>query len=96
MVKNLAKKAIGGVLTLSQGHGYVEKASMAADRLKIRCSKLYWVLFFKKLEMLYFIVEPSLEKGLYLINPMKKNDSNKRGHFYEEEIAHVIADMMDN
>ncbi|KAA1174615.1 hypothetical protein [Photorhabdus heterorhabditis] len=96
MVKNLAKKAIGGIVTLAQVYGYVEKASMAADRLKVSCPKLYWVLFFKKLEMLYFIVEPILEKGLYLIDPMFKNDSNKKGYFHEEEIARVIASMIDN
>ncbi|WP_445495066.1 hypothetical protein [Photorhabdus sp. SF281] len=67
IVKNVAKKFINGMLNIAQGYGNVEKASISANNLKITCPQLYWALYFKKLEMLYFIVEPELEKGIYLI-----------------------------
>ncbi|CDL86641.1 hypothetical protein [Xenorhabdus cabanillasii] len=90
VVKNVAKRFISGILNVAQAYGYVEKASISANRLKIICPQLYWSLYFKKLEMLYFIVESELEKGVYLIEGVRT------GQVDEEEIARVIASMIDN
>lgn len=38
--------------------------------------------------MLYFIVEPELEKGIYLIDGFKNKQVS------EEEVARVLANMM--
>ncbi|CDH24098.1 hypothetical protein [Xenorhabdus bovienii] len=88
IVKSIAKRFMSGFLNLAQVYGYYEKSSMAANRLKIQSPQLYWALYFKKLEMLYFIVEPELEKGLYLIDGFNKKQIN------DEEVARVLAEMI--
>ncbi|MBC8947328.1 hypothetical protein [Xenorhabdus indica] len=90
IVKNVAKRFINGMLNIAQGYGNVEKASISANNLKITCPQLYWALYFKKLEMLYFIVEPELEKGIYLIEGFKNKQVN------DEEVARVLSEMMGN
>ncbi|MCT8343040.1 MULTISPECIES: hypothetical protein [Photorhabdus] len=88
IVKNVAKRFISGLLNIAQFYGYYEKASISANRLKITCPQLYWALYFQKLEMLYFIVEPELEKGIYLIEGFRNKQVS------EEEVARVLAHMM--
>ncbi|MBI6550118.1 hypothetical protein [Xenorhabdus lircayensis] len=88
VVKNIARRFMSAAFTVAQFYGAYEKASAAASRLKIQSPQLYWALYFKKLEMLYFIVEPELEKGVYLIEGFNKKQVS------EEEVARVIAEMM--
>ncbi|OWO79156.1 hypothetical protein B5C26_21530 [Photorhabdus luminescens] len=88
IVKNIAKRFLSGLLNIAQFYGYYEKASISANRLKITCPQLYWALYFQKLEMLYFIVEPELEKGIYLIEGFRNKQVS------EEEVARVFAHMM--
>ncbi|MDX7986856.1 hypothetical protein FE392_05850 [Xenorhabdus sp. 12] len=95
IIKNTALKSIVGryaniFLSAFQVYGFYEKASAAANRLKIQCPQLYLSLYFKKLEMLYFIVESELEKGIYLIDGFNKK------YVSDDEVARVISDMIGN
>ncbi|MEQ1965870.1 hypothetical protein ABLA30_02165 [Xenorhabdus nematophila] len=94
VVKRAAKMTINALLTLTQAYGYVEKASMAADKLKIICPKLYWIFYFNKVEMLYFIIESKLEPAIYFLNTT--TPSERKGSRYEEQVARVLADIIDN
>ncbi|PHM60505.1 hypothetical protein Xsto_03936 [Xenorhabdus stockiae] len=94
VVKRAAKMTINALLTLTQSYGYVEKASMAADNLKIICPKLYWIFYYNKLEMLYFIIESKLEPAIYILNTT--TPSERKGSSYEEQVARVLADIINN
>ncbi|WP_338804574.1 hypothetical protein WDV76_04150 [Xenorhabdus griffiniae] len=89
LVKNIARKFINMALSAFQSYGYFEKAAVSADKLKRECPSLYWALYSKNLEMMYFIVEPVLSKGTHLIGKkgIDKPDENS--------VARVISDIID-
>ncbi|WP_445373744.1 hypothetical protein ACSLVK_14270 [Photorhabdus tasmaniensis] len=94
VVQRLGRMAINAILSVLQGYGNFEKASIAANNLKIICPKLYWVLYFNKVEMLYFIVEPKLKGAVYLLSETTIDD--RKWRYYEEKVARVLADIIDN
>lgn len=85
VIKNVAREFINGTLMVFQTYGYVERAAISANKLKRECPSFYWALYSKELEMLYFIVEPVLSRGVSLIG--KKCN--------EDDIAHAIADIIN-
>ncbi|NHB94000.1 hypothetical protein [Photorhabdus cinerea] len=62
------------ILTAFQSYGLFEKAAVSADKLKREHPYFYWVLYSKRLEMLYFLVEPGLSKGVGLIGTKSSED----------------------
>jgi hypothetical protein len=58
------------ILTLLDFYSYVQKAAFSARRLKIFNPSFYKVLHVNQLEMLYFIIEPILQKNIGHLNTM--------------------------
>ncbi|MQL49877.1 hypothetical protein GEA64_18770 [Photorhabdus khanii] len=85
VVRNNVRKYANYSLAAFQIYGDVEKAAVSADKLKRECPLFYWVLYSKKLEMLYFLVEPALSKGVPLIG--KKCNEN--------DIVSAFIEMMN-
>lgn len=65
-------------------YGYVQEASESAARLQIMSPTYYQALYFRKLEMMYFLVEPVfMDAGSLRINFLS-----------DEDIAYVISRMV--
>ncbi|MBS9424297.1 hypothetical protein [Photorhabdus caribbeanensis] len=85
VIKNIARKFINAGLVAFQSYGYVENAAVSSNKLKRECPPFYWALYSKELEMLYFIVEPMLSRGVSLIGKQCS----------EDDIVHAIADIIN-
>ncbi|WP_409076106.1 hypothetical protein ACF2G4_18555 (plasmid) [Pantoea sp. C3] len=59
----LAGRASGGAIILSGVYGVVQKAAESAHRLQIQSPAYYSALYAHELEMMYFLVEPLLERA---------------------------------
>ena len=59
----LAGRASGGAIILSGVYGVVQKAAESAHRLQIQSPSYYSALYAHELEMMYFLVEPLLERA---------------------------------
>ncbi|ETS31449.1 hypothetical protein BB987_14270 [Photorhabdus temperata] len=74
IIREGIKKYGNIILTAFQSYGLFEKAAVSADKLKREHPYFYWALYSKKLEMLYFLVEPALSKGVGLIGTKSSED----------------------
>ncbi|KER02677.1 hypothetical protein [Photorhabdus temperata] len=74
VIRNAIRKFANGALFTFQSYGYFDKATVSADKLKRECPLFYWALYNLKLEMLYFIFEPVLSKGVSLIGKKCSED----------------------
>ncbi|MGL5603292.1 MAG: hypothetical protein ACRDD5_20720 [Silvania sp.] len=87
-VSSHVQSRIGQVANLAmlplKAYGLVQQASVSADNLKISNPVYYHALYIRKLEMMYFLVEPLFSNSRY-VNPFTASDS---------EIADSIARMM--
>ncbi|KNC90312.1 hypothetical protein [Trabulsiella odontotermitis] len=82
---------IGKVRALSSGavgaaglYGYVQQAAESADRLKRQSPLYYHALCLRKLDMMYFIVEPVFIKA----------HAFGHQHLSDSQIANIISNMM--
>lgn len=69
VVERLSAKLPQGVFAL-QFYGIQQKCALAARHLKVINPDYYWILYQEKLEMLYYLCEPTLSK---LFEKMKLN-----------------------
>ncbi|MEW7313242.1 hypothetical protein AB1E22_11140 [Buttiauxella gaviniae] len=67
-------KTSNAILTLLDFYSYVQKAALSARRLKTFNPSFYKVLYLNKLEMLYFIIEPIVQKNIGHLNTMLSED----------------------
>ncbi|EOD8995947.1 hypothetical protein [Klebsiella pneumoniae] len=56
-------------ITIVSYYGYVQQAADAANRLRQRNPRYYYALYSQKLEMLYFIVEPIINRNEHMFSP---------------------------
>lgn len=63
MVVGRVRALAGGAVGAAGLYGYVQQAAESADRLKLWGPKYYHSLYLRKLEMMYFIVEPVFVKA---------------------------------
>jgi len=63
-------------LTLFSFYSYVQKAALSARRLKTLNPSFYQILHHENIEMLYFIIEPVLQKNIgHLNNTLSERDA---------------------
>ncbi|MGB7803816.1 hypothetical protein [Buttiauxella sp.] len=63
-------------LTLLSFYSYVQKAALSARRLKTLNPYFYQILHHENIEMLYFIIEPVLQKNIgHLNNTLSERDA---------------------
>lgn len=63
------------VLTILTFYSYVQKASISSRKLKILNPSFYNILYNQQLEMLYFIIEPALQKNIGMLSEnLREND----------------------
>lgn len=56
-------------------YGYIQQTADSAERLQIMCPAYYQALYMRKLEMMYFLVEPMFMKAhLFITNLLSEND----------------------
>ncbi|WP_419209889.1 hypothetical protein ABRP32_12365 [Providencia manganoxydans] len=67
-LKLVSRGVIGGTIMAFGSYGFLEKASLAKERLRIQNPIYYWSLYISGIEMLYFLVEERLGCGLHLIS----------------------------
>lgn len=72
------------ILTLLDFYSYVQKAALSARRLKVLNPSFYKILYMNNLEMLYFIIEPVLQKNIGHLNTMLS----------ERDAITIIRDMI--
>ncbi|TKI04924.1 hypothetical protein [Martelella alba] len=63
LVVGRVRALAGGAVGVAGLYGYVQQAAESADRLKLWGPRYYHALYLRKLEMMYFIVEPIFVKA---------------------------------
>ncbi|WHP31037.1 hypothetical protein QMG90_20180 [Trabulsiella odontotermitis] len=74
----------GGVVGVAGLYGYVQQAAESADRLKLQSPIYYNALSLRKLDMMYFIVEPVFIKARAF----------QHQSFSDVQIVNIISNMM--
>jgi len=67
-VLNVINRRTLGVITALSMYGKIQKASSSAMELKYKMPSLYYELYKNKLEMLYFLIQPSVDKAISASN----------------------------
>ncbi|WP_025903155.1 hypothetical protein [Tatumella sp. UCD-D_suzukii] len=65
-------------------YGYIQEAAESAERLQVMCPAYYQALYMRKLEMMYFLIEPMLMKAHSFIANQSSDD----------DVANVIPRMV--
>jgi hypothetical protein len=71
-------------VTLASYYGYIQEAAEAAHRLRQLSPIFYQALYAEKLEMLYFLIEPVINKNVHLFS----------GATAEDDIAGAIMQVL--
>ena len=73
-VLNVMNKRSLGIVTDLSMYGKIQKASISAIDLKHKMPSLYYELYKNKLEMLYFLIQPSVDKAIAASNGKSGED----------------------
>ncbi|MBN3129217.1 hypothetical protein H4F63_17505 [Pectobacterium brasiliense] len=63
----------------------MQKAAMAARRLKNIEPEYYWELYNEKIESLYFLIEPEMSKIIYMTNS---------GYYNEDDVIYLLNQVL--
>jgi hypothetical protein len=75
-IRTAIAKLSNVTLTLLGFYSYVQKAALSARRLKLLNPPFYQILHHENIEMLYFIIEPVLQKNIgYLNTTLSERDA---------------------
>lgn len=66
-------------------YGKMQKAAMAARRLKNIEPEYYWELYNEKIESLYFLIEPEMSKIIYMTNS---------GYYNEDDVIYLLNQVL--
>lgn len=55
-------------------YGYIQEAAESAERLQVMCPAYYQALYMRKLEMMYFLVEPMFMKAHSFMANLSSDD----------------------
>ncbi|KFC00957.1 hypothetical protein GTGU_03613 [Trabulsiella guamensis ATCC 49490] len=83
LVVGRVRALAGGAVGVAGLYGYVQQAAESADRLKLWEPGYYYALYLRKLEMMYFIVEPIFVKARAFEN----------AYLSDDDIVNIISRM---
>lgn len=83
-ITKMIAKASSGAVTVFGLYGIVQQASESANRLKRLAPQYYKALYVHDIEMMYFLIEPVIEKSRYI----------KETNATNSDIADAISRMM--
>lgn len=73
------------VVQVGSFYGKMQKAAMAARRLKNIEPEYYWELYNEKIESLYFLIEPEMSKIIYMTNS---------GYYNEDDVIYLLNQVL--
>ncbi|WP_420064680.1 hypothetical protein [Pectobacterium colocasium] len=81
----IINKSSLAVVQVGSFYGKIQRAVMAARRLKNIEPEYYWELYNEKIEMLYFLIEPEMSKIIYMTNS---------GSYNEEDVVYLLNQVL--